>query len=49
MNGLLLLLITIGGFCLLAGVVYPLVGLLLYPIYRIRGGKQSLKEYMKDM
>lgn len=49
MNGLLLFMIVFGGFCLLFGVGYPLIALLIYPIYRIRGGKQSLKEYMKDL
>ena len=31
------------------GIIYPLVLLLAYPVYRKCGGKKSIKEYMNSL
>lgn len=39
----------VGGFCFLVGVVYPLCSILIYPFYRIFGGKQKFFDYLRDL
>ena len=43
------LLIVAGGMCFIFGIVYPLMAILFYPIYKYMGGKKNFKEYMKDL
>ena len=40
---------AICGACFLFGVVYPATALLLYPIYRLLGGRDSLREYIRRL
>lgn len=50
MENIMFLLIAMSILCTLFGVIYPLFCMfVLYPIYRMDGGKMSLKEYMKYM
>lgn len=35
--------------CLFFGIGYPVVAILLYPIYTALGGKRNLKEYLKNL
>ena len=39
----------VGGLCLILGVVYPVCSILVYPFYRILGGKQKLLDYLRDL
>lgn len=43
------LLFCVFGFCFLIGVVYPLCSILIYPLYRILGGKQKLYDYLRNL
>ena len=43
------LLIFAGGVCFTFGIVYPLIAILFYPIYRYMGGKKNFKEYVKGL
>lgn len=42
-------LFCVGGFCFLLGIGYPLCSILVYPIYRILGGKQKFLDYLRDL
>lgn len=35
--------------CLFFGIGYPVVAILLYPIYTALGGKKNLREYIKNL
>lgn len=39
----------VGGFCFILGVVYPVCSILVYPFYRIFGGKQKFLDYLRDL
>lgn len=39
----------VGSFCLILGVVYPVCSILVYPFYRIFGGKQKFLDYLRDL
>ncbi len=39
----------VGVFCLILGVVYPVCSILVYPFYRIFGGKQKFLDYLRDL
>lgn len=39
----------VGGFCLFLGVVYPVCSILVYPFYRIFGGKQKFFDFLRDL
>lgn len=43
------LLFYVFGFCFLIGVGYPLFSVLIYPLYRILGGKKKLNNYLRDL
>ena len=49
MEGIFYLLITIIGMCFLFGVVYPLCMILVYPFYRLFGGRKSFLNYLSDL
>jgi hypothetical protein len=36
-----------GGAFLLFGVVYPVAAILIYPLYRMFGGDQTFREYVR--
>lgn len=38
-----------GCFCFILGVVYPVCSILVYPFYRIFGGKQKFLDYLRDL
>lgn len=38
-----------GGFLFVLGVVYPVLAILVYPVYRLLGGRDSFKEYIKSL
>ena len=42
-------LFLVGGLCLILGVVYPVCSILVYPFYRILGGKQKFFDFMRDL
>lgn len=48
-EGIMYILILAGGTCFTFGIVYPLIALLIYPIYKYMGGQKRFKEYMKDL
>lgn len=33
----------------LFGVIYPLLAIMIYPIYKFLGGKQDFKEYIRSL
>ena len=35
--------------CLFFGIGYPVVAILLYPLYTAIGGKKNLREYIKNL
>ena len=35
--------------CLFFGIGYPVIAILLYPIYAALGGKKNLREYIKNL
>lgn len=37
----------VGGFCLILGIGYPLCAILVYPFYKLMGGKQKFVDYMR--
>ena len=39
----------IAAFFIIIGIGYPLCTAIIYPIYRLLGGKQSFFDYMKDV
>ena len=43
------ILFYVGGFCFILGVGYPVCSILVYPFYRIFGGKQKLLDYLRDL
>lgn len=43
------LLFYVFGLCFLVGVGYPLFSILIYPLYRILGGKQKLYDYLRGL
>lgn len=47
--GMFCVLATICGLCFLFGVVYPAFALLCYPVYRLLGGRDSLREYIRNL
>jgi hypothetical protein len=49
MFGLIYVLAVLSALCLVFGVVYPLVAVLLYPVYRRLGGRLSLREYIRSL
>ena len=46
---LMCLLILAGGTCFTFGIVYPLIAILIYPIYKYMGGEKSFMEYVKGL
>ena len=42
-------LLAILGICFLFGIGYPVVAILLSPIYTAMGGKRTLREYIKNL
>lgn len=42
-------LIYVGAFCLILGVVYPICAIIVYPFYRMLGGKKSFFDYMRSL
>lgn len=49
MTGTVELLVVLLGLCVLFGVVYPLCSALVWPFYRLRGGKDSFRKWMREM
>ena len=44
--GFLLVILCI---CLFFGIGYPVVAILLYPLYTVMGGKKTINEYIKNL
>ena len=42
-------LLVILSICLFFGIGYPIVAIILYPIYTALGGKKNLREYIKNL
>lgn len=49
MFDLIFVLSIASGVCLIFGVVYPLLAILFYPIYRACGGRMKLREYIRSL
>ena len=43
------ILFYVGGFCLILGIGYPLCAILVYPFYKLMGGKQNFVDYMRSL
>ena len=41
--------IVVIGLCLTFGIIYPLVTILVYPFYKLSGGKRSFRKWLHDM
>lgn len=41
--------LVIGGFCLILGGVYPLVAILLFPIYSLVTGDKNFFRYLREL
>lgn len=42
-------LFLVGGLCLILGVVYPACAILVYPFYKLMGGKRKFLDYMGSL
>lgn len=43
------LLVFVGAICLLFGVAYPVCAIIAYPFYKYFGGRDSFREYIKNL
>ena len=41
--------LVVGGFCLILGGVYPLVAILLFPIYSLATGDKDFFQYLREL
>jgi hypothetical protein len=41
------MMVVFGGLCFLFGVVYPVLAILVYPLYKLFGGDQDFCEYVR--
>ena len=47
MTNLFWFLAVVGGLCFLFGIVYPLLAVIFYPLYKMFGGELDFGEYVR--
>lgn len=45
----MMFLVSVCAILILFGLICPLIGVLLYPVYKFYGGEMNFKEYLKHM